>query len=362
MIAFLTSGNPSTPNHWFHNLYKALNQLPDAQVQILRPNLVKLEELWNYDLIISQGYYDVFDSYLERTVDPRLLIIDRGYSNRWTPQNPIGTFQVGINRLNWLPGVDVDTARPAFKISQSFVSPDRPILICGQAPGDMQHRLAGAQLYKWYEGLIQRLKEKHPEKILWFRNHPSSKQKFWFPDTTPVDDHDLEHYLGLCSEMYTYNSTSGIEALMKGIPVFCSPESFYAPWCGCAETLVAKTPTQEELEGFNYRLGYSQWTDIELGNLELLQDYLSILDGQGTPKSWTDFTPPPPPPSQQDFDLACQIKLEVNFPKARKMAKNLWEDRKFVNRRELDAHCDTIIYNYKQSQITDLGGKDGPDY
>lgn len=210
-----------------------------------------------------------------------------------------GSFQAGINDVAWLPGRPYnDEKRKALRIEypgeflvefkgevkkkgdKSEVArprDDRFILVCGQKPGDAQHRLSAEQLQEYFTLVLQQIKQETDRQIIW-RPHPEAPDEISIPDelinAVSKPDTPLEDALTEAFALVTYNSTCGQEALMRGIPVFCHSSAIYAEVAnpvdqGELSKLINGPyfPSKKDFEDYFNRLTYVTWTleDVKTG-------------------------------------------------------------------------------------------------
>jgi hypothetical protein len=121
------------------------------------------------------------------------------------------------------------------------------VLLIGQMPGDAAH--AGTDHRQWLTDQLKRYDD------IVYRPHPRGG----------IDLHGVRMHTGALSDalrgarlVVTYNSNTGHEALLGGIPVVCDPCAAYAPLSG--ETL----PSKEDREAYFHRVAYGQWTADEV--------------------------------------------------------------------------------------------------
>ena len=139
---------------------------------------------------------------------------------------------------------------------------DGKILLCGQKGGDAAHSFSREQIVDWFGAVSVRLKAEHPECDVVWRPHPKEPfSLYWCDEQDPLglpleealDDPDL-------FKVVTINSTCGVLALERGIPVECHPKSFYAHLSG--------HPIPRGRRQFFHRLTHCQWTLDELATAE----------------------------------------------------------------------------------------------
>jgi hypothetical protein len=207
-----------------------------------------------------------------------LVVLDLGYINRAQgPQDATGTNQIGIGRIGWIPDISCPSDRwDALKLSISPpAAPTREkiALVLGQMPADSQHGMNVAQMSTYLSERAGFWQARGYQ--IRFRPHPGSMHS------------TLEHVVGAelrqCNVetltkafsetrvAITYNSTSGVEAILAGVPVDCAPDAHYARvadygWGEIAgkegRPFVGAVETRE----YFHRLSYAQWLIPEIQN------------------------------------------------------------------------------------------------
>ena len=138
------------------------------------------------------------------------------------------------------------------------------ILVIGQVPGDMA--TAGIDLAQWYDRIIDQITAMTDMPVC-FRPHPKaplsrpSPGKALIQDPVPLND-----ALERASHVVTYNSTTGVDAAIAGVPVYTEDRGSMA-WPIAAHTLYDlfnfKLPDRCQ---WLYNLAYTQWTAAELAD------------------------------------------------------------------------------------------------
>ena len=205
-------------------------------------------ETENFDLVVVTGLRgkgkDIRDAY--NALGVPCIVIDYGYMNRvfgvdtWNT----GHWQVGLNRLGWIPPFSC----PDDRFNSLGVQLKKPhegdyILVCGQHVGDPSHGLDAAGISSWATKAIAELKGDKP--VLW-RPHPDS------PDVV------AEGYDGISSGAIEWdkvhavrciNSNIGHEAIINGVQAICDD----APYKDITDR-----------KDYFSRLAYAQWTLEEM--------------------------------------------------------------------------------------------------
>lgn len=143
------------------------------------------------------------------------------------------------------------------------------VLICGQVPGDKS--LRGMDIYPWYVA-----QAKHYSRLghrVIFRAHPIAKQR-GYPTAiryAESSSRDLEDDLRHASLVITFNSNSGVDALMAGkISMAHDSGSMVYNWDGTEEGRI-KTLR---------RIAECQWLPEEIESGEALKGIVQLLESK----------------------------------------------------------------------------------
>ena len=134
-----------------------------------------------------------------------------------------------------------------------------PIVVCGQLPRDTS--VQSTDHPKWCREAVAYYMAQGRE--VWFRPHPRCEDSdIYGVDGVRFDTGDLAATLDQAQAFVTYNSTSGVDAVLAGIPVVACDRGSRA-WDMASHSFEAdlKRPIRARwLAG----LGYSQWTAEEM--------------------------------------------------------------------------------------------------
>jgi hypothetical protein len=204
-----------------------------------------------------------------------LLVLDLGFIRRSQHGEDLkGYNQLGLGRCCWIPGGPLPPDRLAL-LDVTIAPPvtrERPAvaLLLGQMPGDSQHGLNSAQLAAW---LIERggywLARGYE---LHYRPHPSApamELRGLKVTPRPVVNEPLSRALAAARVAVCFNSTAGLEAILAGVAVDCSPEAHYAHvagygWGRDVNDAAAPYVDLTDVTEFLAQLAYGQWTIPEL--------------------------------------------------------------------------------------------------
>lgn len=193
----------------------------------------------------------------------RAFVLDLGYlarantSHEWRE----GYFQLGLDRLNWIPPFDCPPDR--FKALRcplkKWGERGEAVYIFGQKEDDASHGMTGYQVLSWFEQVTRYLRTKTDRRIVW-RPHPFSDMDYSHAPALsdgPMDWPDAH-------SVYLVNSNGGLEALIEGVPVVCRKDAPYADLCAREWSETLKRPTRTKLTKYLQRVAYAQWSTAEL--------------------------------------------------------------------------------------------------
>lgn len=190
------------------------------------------------------------------------VIVDYGYLSRVSGIASMreGFWQVGINRLGWVPEFKCPPDR--FDSLGLSIQPARKsgqkIYVCGQHEGDPSHGMDRNQMVKWALQSIDDLRAVTQREIVW-RAHPDSPIGLGNVEnsTGPIDWADV-----FC--VVVINSNIGHEALLNGVPVIAQGDAPYSDLANDCFTESLFTPSMKIRKKYFDRLAYAQWTLDEI--------------------------------------------------------------------------------------------------
>lgn len=206
-----------------------------------------------------------------------VVVVDLGYLHRSSSYKDLtGYNQAGWNKIGWVPegpllsdrfdrlNLKVDKERaPGY-------SPDTALVI-GQVAGDGQHGMDAQALSAWLGNFTDRVVASRPHlRQVIFRPHPLARDATLAPSVPCFFQDPRRDFLGpalaAANCVITFNSTTGVEALMRAVPVVCARSAHFHA--------VAEGSYEERLE-YCHRLAYAQWTQEELRSGEAVSFLLS---------------------------------------------------------------------------------------
>lgn len=175
-----------------------------------------------------------------------------------------------LDEVNWTPDGARDLSRlGTMRLGYIPMREDRgsKVLVCGQTADDAAHGMDSRAIRHWTIDTLNRVSQTHT--AIW-RPHPHNI--FAVPGfamsepATSLDDVLREDW----HAVVTYNSTSGLTALLAGIPVYCDPSCFYFE-VAQADLERPDWPSEHDWLDYFSRLSHAQWTFEELSSGEALE-------------------------------------------------------------------------------------------
>jgi hypothetical protein len=154
-----------------------------------------------------------------------VLVMERGYMGdrkQW-----YSLAWNGLNNRGQFPAQPFDDGKRFDHFFGHLMKPWREpgsgkyVLLIGQIPADMSVR--GADLQAWYESVIARSKLTYDLPVV-FRNHPLMKSMPRFGVKLDVLSGTLEEAFSDAEVVVTFNSTTGVESVLAGIPTVAADQ------------------------------------------------------------------------------------------------------------------------------------------
>lgn len=189
------------------------------------------------------------------------LILEKGYVNRdqyyaagWNGLNNRAQFrnsnmpsdrweQLGISIQPWRMGTGT-------------------MLVCGQVPSDAS--VQNVDIIQWCANTVRILKSEFPDRKVVFRPHPLARGRT--PDMLGAltSTRPLEEDLRDAAYVVTYNSNTGVDAILQGIPLYVADEGAMAYDIASKVLGRAVMPHVNVVRQWAYDLAYTQWTLDEM--------------------------------------------------------------------------------------------------
>lgn len=212
------------------------------------------------DLVVFWGHrrHAIIEAQCQNGFD--YLVMERGYfgdrMETWT--------SCGFNGLNGRAqfhneNSPADRWLPHVKLMKPWrTTPGEYVLIMGQVAGDAS--IKDVDITNWYRYVYETAEATFDLPVC-FRPHPLSRQDAPFDDVHIVTG-ELRKALGRAHVAITYNSNSGVDAALAGIPVIAFDRGSMA-WEIAAHEVEPAT-IMPERSGWAQNLAYCQWTMDEI--------------------------------------------------------------------------------------------------
>ena len=269
MIAFYLSGNP-THDRAITALYEGC---PEERKLIegfrYEPSDVAvIFGVYKSKVVISWPRGEIFRQQRQNNKD--VIVLETGYINRGDGENH--HYAAGFNGLNGradfknkgMPDdryIKLSHEFPHQAVMKSYCQPRETghVILCGQVPWNAS--VVHVDHVAWLNETAMKLKEQTRRRIV-FRPHPLAKipQIKWCEYSTAP----LWRDLAWATAVVTFNSNTGVEALINGVPVFAFDEGSMV-WSICNKDLrridFPETPARQR---WLNDLCYAQWTLNEM--------------------------------------------------------------------------------------------------
>jgi hypothetical protein len=188
----------------------------------------------------------------------KIVVIERGYFN-----DRMTHYSFGVGGLNGNADFNNANSKPDRWIKHgtglhTWNRNGEYYLVMGQVSGDMS--ISGINIDAWYRKITDELLEK-TDMPVYFRPHPLSRQ---YGSGLSIMNGSLSDALSGACGVITYNSNSGVDAILSGAPTMAQDRGSMT-WDICAKSvnqlLDYDYPDRSQ---WAYNLAYTQWTLDEL--------------------------------------------------------------------------------------------------
>ncbi len=187
--------------------------------------------------------------HLRKPGQNRITPMDHG----WLPEFEDG--DVPFDRLDAL-GVEIQERRRVKGLS---------VLLAGQVSGDSAHGMDGAKYRKWVEHTIKTLRAVCDSEIVWRAHQDDPWRAEGVDGYSDARTETLAEALEKSWLLVTYNSTSGLEALISGLPVVAEGPAVYGALAHRLNQFAKiGPPDPKALRELLARIAYTQFTLEEL--------------------------------------------------------------------------------------------------
>ncbi|NIQ01586.1 MAG: hypothetical protein GWN10_13350, partial [Nitrospinaceae bacterium] len=210
---------------------------------------------FKYAYIPTMRKRPIIENYLPRG---RLIVVESAFLKRkqyyqvgWNGFAGYADFKnegVPMDRWNAL---DIET-QPWTKKNDGLV------VVCGQLPRDTQ--VQDVDHLAWCRETFQWADKRFGERAV-FRPHPRHKVPWEYGiDPSRWDERRLQDVFADASLIVTYNSTTGVEAAVAGVPVIALDRGSMAGPVACDELLESAQAWKPDRSQWLAGIGYAQWT------------------------------------------------------------------------------------------------------
>jgi hypothetical protein len=203
------------------------------------------------------------------------LVMERGYIGdrfKWTSLG----FD-GLNGRATFPAIQ-DGGKRWDKHFQQFLKPWRGAhsnlaVIMGQVPGDAA--LQGVDFVHWVIKTAGQLKAK--DFSVAFRPHPNPRSRLRSVANIKTLDGTLEQALNQAALVVTYNSNSGVDAVLAGTPVYAADRGSMV-----YELSNGLNRVQPDRTLWTRKMAYTQWLSEEIESGEAWAALRTVIDGHSS--------------------------------------------------------------------------------
>lgn len=207
-----------------------------------------------------------------------VIVMERGYLGDRFSYTSLGWN--GLNGYATFPEINDKTMDRFSKFAElkPWKTNGEYILILGQVPGDKS--LKGRNLNSWYEEIAEEAADAHRLPV-YFRPHPLAYKKgvVFRPRNALSQDCSLEEALAKAKLAITFNSNSGVDAVINGIPAMCADEGSMA-WDMCSHSVSQIVTPDRSLWAAS--LAWKQWSLKEIKSGEALKPLLRLYENGKT--------------------------------------------------------------------------------
>lgn len=199
---------------------------------------------------------NVFQQQRSKNLD--VIVLETGYINRGDGKNH--HYAAGFNGLNGRADFK-NKGMPSDRVLVNLkpYREGRYILLCGQVPWDASVQDSDHQL--WLEKSLERLRSITQRKVV-FRPHPKARGAYK-PLDCPVSTRTLQEDLADAHAVVTFNSNTGVDAALEGIPVFASDVGSMC-WSIANRSLISiDVPNKPDRTQWLADLSFAQWKPSE---------------------------------------------------------------------------------------------------
>lgn len=237
----------------------------------------------NHDMLVLWGVRRRDAIERQKAVGGEVCILERGYVGdrfHWTSVS----FGGGLNGRADFRGATADGSRfdKLFgHLMQPWARRDGYALLIGQVPGDMSLAVIGGSLEEWYSSTASELIDLGHE--VRYRPHPLAGKHGPIKgvEGAKIIDGTLEQALAGASVVVTFNSNTGVESVLAGVPTIAMDGGSMAWPVTSHEFGETITPDRSQWAA---EIAWKQWSmaELESGYCWEVIDASSRRQGNGT--------------------------------------------------------------------------------
>lgn len=217
---------------------------------------------------------EIFQRQRSKNLD--VIVLETGYINRGDGENC--HYAAGFNGLNGRADFRnhdspddraIKLRRAGLLRVLNWLNGGEHVVVCGQVPWDAscEPSITGAHHEMWIAATLERLAAYTRRKIL-FRPHPLARNALRKFDVEYSVNGALIEDLEKAHAVVTFNSNSGVEAMLWGIPVFAADQGSMV-WPIANRSLISiDVPRKPDRAAWLNDLCYAQWSLEEMRNGE----------------------------------------------------------------------------------------------
>ena len=202
---------------------------------------------------------EVFRRQREKNLD--VIVLETGYINRGDGEHH--HYAAGFNGLNGRADFR-NKNMPDDRARSIELKPWREggsVVVCGQVPWDAS--VDSTDHYLWCQSTVEKLRD-YTDRRIKFRPHPlalNAMKPLWGCETSTVP---LAEDLNSAHCVVTFNSNSGVEALIAGVPVVASDPGSMV-WSVANRSLISvDVPNKPDRTDWLNSITYAQWNLQEM--------------------------------------------------------------------------------------------------
>ena len=224
----------------------------------------------DYDLVSLWGIYSKRfpnDTHIRLIIEKqqreygRRLVIEQAYVNRGRHKIAIG-YDGLANKGNFYNNNMPDDRWKKLNVDlKDYKTDGNHVLIIGQIPHDTQ--VQHINFYKWVQNTINEVK-KHTDLPIIYRPHPKLKiNKKTFKDVIESDV-SLEDDFKRAKVCITFNSTTGVDAIINGIPTISMDDGSMVYDITSHDLSTVINPYMVDRKQWSNNIAYTQWNEDEV--------------------------------------------------------------------------------------------------